>query len=175
MTKRKPGADRRYDPKTPRGGEKYSHPIHGLHVGGKLHPSYGSWRAMKSRCLKPENHNFKNYGARGITVCERWLSFADFVADMGSRPLGTTLDRVNNDGNYEPGNVRWATPAQQMESRRTPKGESHPKAILTARDVLLIRRVHDLGLVSQVEIARTYSLSPSAIHSIVKRINWRSI
>ena len=75
---------------------------------------------MLKRCLSPQNREFVNYGGRGITVCERWRnSFALFAADMGPRPSPQhQIDRVNNDGNYEPSNVRWATPRQQGRNTR---------------------------------------------------------
>lgn len=79
-----------------------------------------SWRSMIQRCTNPKNRAYHLYGGRGITVCDRWrFSFAYFVADMGKRPLGTELDRYpNNDGNYEPGNCRWATSSQNSNNRR---------------------------------------------------------
>lgn len=83
-------------------------------------PEYNSWSAMKARCYTPTNPKFKHYGARGIKVCEQWLhSFETFYHDMGPKPSPHhTIDRENNDGNYEPGNCRWATPTQQAGNRR---------------------------------------------------------
>lgn len=83
-------------------------------------PEYDAWRAMKQRCA-PHNGRYAPYYAnRGIVVCERWqLSFQAFLSDVGRRPtVDHSLDRINNDGNYEPGNVRWATWSQQMLNRR---------------------------------------------------------
>lgn len=79
-------------------------------------PTYASWQAMKTRCLNP-NYSRKDWV--GVEICRRWIeSFDEFLADMGERPLGTTLDRYpDRSGNYEPGNCRWATPLQQAENR----------------------------------------------------------
>lgn len=82
-------------------------------------PEYRSWVNMKTRCLNPNSGKWNRYGGRGITVCERWsASFADFLADVGRRPFASaTLERKNNDGNYEPGNVHWVGRREQARNR----------------------------------------------------------
>lgn len=81
-------------------------------------PVHRVWIGMRSRCNNPKAREYVNYGGRGIKVCDRWESFENFVADMGIRPEGYSIDRINNDGNYEPSNCRWATTTQQLNNRR---------------------------------------------------------
>lgn len=98
---------------------KEPHPItHGM----TKTPEHACWAAMLTRCRNPKSTAFRNYGARGIKVCDRWLKFENFFADMGSRPPGLTLDRKNNNGDYEPGNCYWATVSEQNKNRR-PRSE----------------------------------------------------
>src|SRR5215831_891937 len=91
---------------------------HGHNQAGAPTPTYRSWQKMRARCNNPRNNRFSLYGGRGIKVCRRWDSFENFLADMGERPLGMTLDRIDPDGDYKPGNCRWATPTQQRANRR---------------------------------------------------------
>lgn len=91
---------------------------HRGHDGRERSATYNSWRAMRERCTRPSHPYFEHYGGRGIKVCDRWAKFANFLADMGERPDGMTLDRRDVDGDYEPSNCRWATKIEQRWNRR---------------------------------------------------------
>lgn len=80
--------------------------------------TYTSWDNMVQRCTNPNRPEYKHYGGRGITICQKWRTFENFYSDMGDRPNNRSLDRINNDGNYEPDNCRWATRSQQVSNRR---------------------------------------------------------
>lgn len=98
------------------------------HVGPTKHGyyntrTYHTWEQMKQRTTNPKYPNYKYYGARGIRVCPRWQDFENFLEDMGERPLNTSIDRINVNGDYEPGNCRWATPTEQANNKQSSRKE----------------------------------------------------
>jgi len=95
-------------------------------------PTYNSWTHMLQRCTNPRNTAWQRYGGRGIQVCAEWVFFENFLADMGERPEGMTLDRIDNDGNYEPGNCRWATRREQVLNRGGYKHSAATRARISA-------------------------------------------
>lgn len=123
---------------------------HGQNARGKRTRTYNSWHHMRDRCTNMDSHRWEHYGGRGITVCERWAKFENFAADMGQCPPGHTIDRIDNNGNYEPGNCRWADAKTQSRNTRrnvylTANGETLPiwewaELLGTTSDTLNMRR-----------------------------------
>lgn len=129
-------------------------------------PEYGIWRGMIQRCTNPKVTGYKNYGGRGIIVCDRWReNFLSFLKDMGKRPgLGYSIDRIDNDGHYEPGNCRWATQKQQANNTRRCKNEkvasgesqeSYEQLRRTVVKTVKQQRVTDIDLELQRRIKAT--------------------
>lgn len=100
--------------------KKTARVTNGAHVGGKRMPEYGIWASMKERCSNPNQKSYARYGGRGIRVCPEWQDFSQFIRDMGPRPSSEhTIERENNDGNYEPSNCRWEPMSVQANNKST--------------------------------------------------------
>lgn len=111
-------------------GCKSASQTHGHSYSG----AYGTWTNMKARCLRETSDVYSGYGGRGIKVCERWMSFENFLEDMGERPEEKTLDRIDNDGNYCKENCRWATKSEQMNNRSNSRFLEYKGEVKTMRD-----------------------------------------
>lgn len=134
------------------------------HSAGKQSPTYYSWAGMVGRCTNPSHTAFSNYGGRGVLVCDRWLDFNHFLADMGEKPAGMSIDRIDNLGNYAPGNCRWSTLTQQARNKRNSRKLTHDGLTLTVpewaeRLGLPAARIHD-------RLSRGYSAGDALSTSI---------
>jgi hypothetical protein len=119
--------------------------IHGHTSGMKKSPTYWSWLGMIGRCRYARHIHFSRYGGRGVKVCERWLTFENFLADMGERPEGLTLDRLDNAKDYAPSNCRWATRKEQArQNQRTEEfnGRTMTLAEIAAETGLALNTVY---------------------------------
>lgn len=138
---------------------------HGYYKDKKPLPTLSTWLSMIQRCTNKNHRAYKDYGGRGIKVCDRWLkSFENFLEDMGERPENTEIDRDNNDGNYEPSNCKWVTAKNNSRNRRSTK--------LSLEDAWDIRNAYALGCFTKTEIADGYNVSRGIITQIILNKCW---
>lgn len=122
-------------------------------------PTYAVWIAMRDRCLNEHATHWPSYGGRGIGICQRWLdSYEAFLSDMGQRPTGLTIDRIDPDGDYEPDNCRWATRKEQQRNRRITRslticGETIP--VVSACEIYGIKSNTVIGAARRMNVSRT--------------------
>ena len=145
-----------------RKGEVGPRLIHGASRGND--PTYTTWEHMRRRCNNERGRKYPLYGGRGIRVCERWNDYRAFLADMGPRPHGTTIDRIDSDGHYEPNNCRWATPGMQTRNRRDRLG-ALPSVLL--RQIWIRTRRRNDG--SKQAIADAFGVTYATAHKIGTR------
>ncbi len=132
-------------------------------------PEHAVWASMKDRCGNRNNNHYARYGGRGIKVCARWASFAAFMDDMGKRPSALhTLDRTDNDGDYEPSNCRWVTVSENCRNKSN--------TLVSTDDAYLIMRFIMLGISSGRELARIMQVPDHAVYYIQNGRNaaWRN-
>lgn len=128
-------------------------------------PIYKTWKRMKDRCSNPNNKNYKYYGGRGIKVCDRWVnSFENFYEDMGDKPKGLVIDRINNDGNYEPNNCRWVTITENNRNKSD--------IVLSVELAKKIRRLKEQGFKCK-NIAETLNITPKRVEGVLYSNNWK--
>jgi hypothetical protein len=119
-------------------------------VAKKRTPEYRAWCSMRERCRRQKNQDYARYGKRGIRVCTRWHTFALFLKDVGRRPSPKhSIDRIDNDGNYEPGNVRWATPKTQQGNKGT--RVSFRGELRTKRSIASELKLSDAGIAMRLK------------------------
>ena len=124
---------------------------------------YKRWIDMKQRCSNPHKSGFANYGGRGISVCERWLSFQTFYEDMGDIPKGLTLDRINNNKDYSPENCKWSTRKEQARNRNYCK--------LTMAKANRIREFHWAGIKTK-ELAKMFGVTKEHVWRVITGQHW---
>lgn len=143
---------------------RHNHTSIKIHGRKKQSGTYNSWLGMKQRCFNPDHPSYKNYGGRGISICERWASFDNFLADMGKRPPGMSIDRIDNDKDYGPDNCQWSSRAMQTRNRRVTK--------LSDDDVRAIKMAYSSGE-KQTSIAQRYGVHSSHVSRICTGVKWR--
>ena len=155
------------------------------------HPLWNTYKSMVDRCYRKTHSSYSRYGGRGIVVCERWvpditkkyqlIGFLNFLDDMGNKPDPTyTLDRINNDGNYEPKNCKWSSRSEQQRNKRSFKqpnntGSKNKASKLTEAEVAEIKFYLNTSKVTQTELAKKYNVSQVCISLIKRNKKWAHI
>jgi hypothetical protein len=127
---------------------------------------YRIWDSMVRRCHSESHHAYSNYGGRGISVCNKWRKFEGFYEDMGNKPKGLTLERIDNSLGYNKDNCKWASMTEQSRNRRTTK--------LDKQDASLIKMMIDIGVTQNV-IANQFNVSRANIGHIAQGLTWRNV
>jgi len=138
---------------------------HGHAAIGKKTKTYIAWKNMRIRCNNPKDKAYKWYGARDITVCKGWNDFRNFLEDMGEAPKGLTIERTDNDGNYEPNNCKWDTYTQQARNRRNNK--------LNPLKVQVIKKLLKESNLTQKDIAEIFHVANKTINKINNNKQWK--
>ena len=141
---------------------KHGHAINGLET-----KTYITWKSMIQRCKNSQKQGYKYYGGKGIAVCKRWKNFNSFLVDMGERPKGMTIDRIDHNGNYDPDNCRWATQRQQMRNSCNTK--------LSTLKVQIIKKLLKESNLKQWEIAELFNITRATIGNINTGKTWGDI
>jgi transcriptional regulator with XRE-family HTH domain len=139
---------------------------HGHASVGGMTPTYRSWYGAKTRCTSPNQSQWKDYGGRGITMCDRWMnSFEAFLKDMGERPENTTLDRIEGHLGYQPGNCKWSTFIEQNR---------HSRRVVATPEIR--EKIKELSsTLSQPKIAKQVGVSVSTVNRIVRGVSWSEV
>lgn len=144
---------------------------HGYRVNRNLTKTYTTWQGMLQRCNNPNVPNYKYYGGQGVKVCKRWNNYVNFLKDMGEKPEGLSIDRIDTYGDYKPKNCHWATPKQQTNNRRYPKRRK-PNPLMSQinkkslremqKDIAALFDVH-LNRISFKEFQEIWHIAPKPI------------
>jgi len=153
--------------------------LHGQACKGNVSPTYRTWASIWYRCTNKKNKDYPSYGGRGITVCDRWREFSFFLKDMGERPPNMSIDRIDNDGHYEPSNCRWADAITQGSNTRRVKRLSFDGKTLTMKEWADITGVNYACLRSRILLGWTVEMAlctpimtPSKVAELANTARW---